>query len=254
MSDFKLIDLVKGAIQARSPSVWPTFDGKMLDRSKYMTSSEAGNCERMIWFDKNTEEKPATTHEWGFFERGHSVERWVTDQLKASNDNSVKYTMMGEDQRSFHSGYQSGTPDGLASTSEGVTVLEFKSIDPRTNIKNLPKPNHIAQCIQNMDLVMECMPELNILGAKLLYINASDFTKMYEFEVEYDIEAAMVLEKKAEKIMEAGLADELEPWGIFNNGCTYCKHTSKCSAVVEQKQIEASAYAALGEVAKGVFK
>ena len=252
MSDFKLIDLVKGAVQSRSATKWPTFDGKELDRTKYMTSSEAGNCERQIWFDKNTPMKPVTMHEWGFFERGHNVEAWVVDQLIASAG-AIKYTLLGADQRSFYAGYQSGTPDGLAFTSEGVTVLEFKSIDPRRNIKNLPNDNHELQCIQNMDLVAECT-DYKVIGSKLLYINASDYTKMYEYEVDYNIDMAVVLEEKALKIMTATSADDLKPEGIFNGGCTYCKHTTQCSGMVELKANEKKVNAAMTDVAKGIFK
>ena len=255
MPDLNLIDLVKEAVQSRPIDKWPAFDGTWLDRSKFMTSSEAGNCERQIWFDKHTEVKPANSHEWGFFERGHNVEAWVVEQLIASAG-AVKYLFLGADQKSFYSGYQSGTPDGIALVTEGVWNLEFKSIDPRTNLKNLPKEKNELQCIQNMDLLAECT-DYNVLGTKLLYINASDYTKMYEYEVPLDDNAYRVmgtLEDKAEKIMTAKSADDLEPEGIFNGGCTYCKHTTQCSGMVELKANERKARATTAKIAKGIFK
>ena len=267
MADFSLIDLIKEGVQSRPPDLWPAFDGTMLDRSKFMTSSEAGNCERQIWFDKN---EPVTrkpnSHEWGFWERGHNVEAWVVAQLIASAG-AVKYTHLGKDQRSFYSGRQSGTPDGLAYPSGGEWNVEIKSIDPRTNTKNLPKPNNILQCMQNMDLVSECL-DTDIMGSKLVYVNASDYTKMYEWTVFPDGDTVSSkgvitehtgltlkdLEAKAHKIFDAKSAEEMKPEGIYNGGCTYCKHTSRCSGVVAMKKEEAKANAEINKVAKGIFK
>lgn len=214
-------------------SVWPAFDGTMLDRTQFVSSSEIGKCAREIWFGKNLPLQEGK-FKWGFAERGHGHEAWVVERLR-SVPTEYEFKYMGDEQVSFYDGYQSGTPDGLWRTSDGNTLFEHKSIDPRTNMSKLPKPEHLLQVTQNMDLVEAC-EDITIDGGLLAYSNASDFSTVTEFWVDRHSptigEAMEALERRAETIMQATSAEDVEPEGIVSNGCMYCAFKAECSAAV----------------------
>ena len=224
----KLKDVVFKGVGNKPKDSWPTYDGKELDRSKFVTSSEIGKCSRMIWFAKYAAEQDIPPPKgdntgWGYWERGHNVEAWVVEQLHRANvDADFLYT--GREQVSFYDGHQSGTPDGLMLTDEGTTVFDIKSIDPRKGVKTLPDPSHIKQVVQNADLIRACTSYVPSKG-KLIYVNCSNYEHIYEYDFDLDsadfIEMSAELEARAEFIMSAETADEVEPEGIFNNGCAF---------------------------------
>lgn len=231
--------MVFDAVASVGPDKWPTYDGKMLDRGKFVTSSEVGKCERMIWFAKRAasqDASPATggAADWGFFARGHNVEAWIVKQLRAAINEDYSLQYLGEDQVSFHIGQQSGTPDGVALHKNGIDnlVLEFKSIDPRTNIKNLPKKEHVSQVQQNIDLVSHCL-DIPVVGGSIAYFNCSDYTKVYEYYIPADYSEQERLEQRAKKIAKATKPGELVPEGMYNKGCVYCPFKDSCSDAVK---------------------
>jgi len=230
---------------------WPTYDGKFLDRRKFVTASQAGNCERWVWFDKNADviplgvDQPAVSG-WGYFSRGHSVERWIVDMLRAS-DSYWDYHYLGKDQVSFYAGNQSGTPDGMArrstrsksnagyyvQKSAGTVLLEFKSYDPRSNTHAFPRSTHKAQVQQNMDVASECL-DIDIDKAVIFYNEASDYSVVKSFTIDRDEVEMQKLRDKADKIMAAKLADDMEPEGLYSGQCSLCPFTSLCSDAVSR--------------------
>jgi len=226
--------IVRASVAARADKSWPTYNGKTLDRAKFVSASEIGKCERQIWFSKNvtlTEGKPFY---WGYAERGHSHEQWLVEQIR-HRPGPYSWMCMGDQQVSFYYGHQSGTPDAIAVGSDGYVVVDFKSIDPRKNLSRLPAQEHLDQVVQNMDLVSVCL-DVDVAGGLLVYSNASDYNAIHEFYICADDNAYArmgVLEARAAKIMNAKSPDDLAPEGIYNGGCEYCPFTAQCSGAIE---------------------
>jgi hypothetical protein len=216
---------------AQSVSLWPAYDGTMLDRSKFITSSEIGGCAREARYKKDFPPQGGLS-EWGYAERGHAQEAWIVQKLNSLSDAEYTFEYLGEAQRSFYEGVQSGTPDGVAYDCDGNFGMEFKSIDPRFRIANLPKPPHVSQVLQNVDLLQRCTG-LAFEGAMLSYTDASDFSKVTEFWVDTTDSSAMEetikLRVRAEWIMSAASPADLPPEGVHKDLCKYCAFTAKCS-------------------------
>ena len=265
-------DLVKAidrGIDAREPQHWPLYNGGILDRSEYVTASEVGTCSRKIKLDKlamkrdgytpGAGTKTKSTDDWGFWERGHNVERWLVELLHAGWEGLGPQTagweimFTGDDQVSFVDGVQSGTPDGIAVNwaQETFYTLEFKSHDPRTNVSRLPKIVHRDQVVQNTDLIATNM-DLSPSGGLILYVDASDHKRRYPFMIDWNEEHADRLQAKAERIMEAS-PEELKPEGMFspNDDCKHCKHTVACNQI--QMALKGTSHDKLSEAASGLF-
>ena len=234
---------------AKEAQRWPTYCGRELDRSQYVTSSEVLNCARRIKYEKQWSSQHGNMPfpNWGYAERGNIIEAWIVEMLTLAG---WELLHAGTEQRSFVVGCQSGTPDGMAVMSDpaGVIVLlEFKSIDPRTNYRNLPKPNHIAQVQQNMDLVSA---NLNVgieLGI-LYYQDASNLQKSKQFNLPVDHKYQAELQTRAEMIVAADTPADLPNEGMFNGDCDRCGFTAECSRLV------AGDFDGLQNAGKGVFK
>ena len=240
--------LIDEGVLGKPSNIWPTYpDGVSLDRTKYVTSSEIGYCERKIYYDKQAmiksgySPKQGTSMKdvngWGVLERGHNIEAWVIETLNRGNASIGEYTLTftGAFQRSFVDGYQSGTPDGVFLLPDHKFItLEIKSIDPRTNTEKLPKAAHLPQVMQNMDLVAVALDKEPI-GAILVYFDASDYSSSYQFDIPYEIKEADKLIERAERIMTAENAAELNPEGIYADHCKYCSHKAACNAVTGAK-------------------
>ena len=226
-----LKEIITHNMTNRPPKLWPKYGGGYLNRNKVVTSSEIGDCMRKVKFSKEMGadgDDGATTYlakEWGYMERGHHVEKWVVHAL----GDDTQY--VGDDQVSFVRGNQSGTPDGIIIDKDMLLVLEIKSFDPRTNVSKFPKENHVDQLMQNMFLVSKELGFEHVRGL-LLYINASDFEDMYEFDVSYDELAASDLHYRASVIMDAESPADLPAEGMFNSGCKHCMFTAECSKIV----------------------
>lgn len=214
---------------ALNKSAWPLFgeDEVYLDRNAVLTASENLRCLRELKFSKTT---PRESDKWGMAERGHAVEAWVVEQLRRA---MLLPMFAGDQQRSFlhdESGL-SGTPDGLVMVDGKWILLEFKSVDPRTNLEAMtaPKPQHAAQVQQNMWLL--AMHNYSVEEAMILYVDASDFQRHKQFNVAYDGgETAQRAEIRAAILFDTDVMD-LPAEGLTNNGCTYCAFKEECSAI-----------------------
>jgi len=243
----KIADALSKGVDA-SVSRWPTFSGKELDRSKYVTASEIGTCARKIKFGKmatpNDRTESGNLKRWGFAERGNSAETWIVEKLEAAG---VGLEYAGRDQRSFYVGAQAGTPDGMYPYQNGKWLVEFKSIDPRKRRSDLPSKAHVDQVHQNMDVVSFCL-DVPVYGGSLFYINASDYQDTLQFDIHADHAEQQRLQDRAEWIIAAASPADLPNEGMFNGDCDYCGFTDQCSRIV------AGDYADLQNTGKGIFK
>lgn len=210
-------------------SAWPLYgdDDTYLDRNAVLTASENLRCLRELKFNKTM---PRESEKWGMAERGHAVEAWVVEQLRRAH---LPILLAGTDQRSFlhdESGL-SGTPDGLVWVDGKAILVEFKSVDPRTNLEAMtaPKPQHAAQVQQNMWLLN--MHDQPVEEAAILYVDASDFQRHKQFNVAYDGgDTARRAEIRAAILFDTDVM-ELPAEGLSNGGCTYCAFKEECSAI-----------------------
>jgi CRISPR/Cas system-associated exonuclease Cas4 (RecB family) len=214
---------------ALNNSAWPLHGSsdEFLDRNAVLTASENLRCLRELKFSKTT---PRESGKWGMAERGHAVEAWIVEQLRRA---LLLPMFAGDEQRSFlhdESGL-SGTPDGLVMVDGKWILLEFKSVDPRTNLEAMtaPKPQHYAQVQQNMWLL--AMHNYHVAEAIVLYVDASDFQRHKQFNVAYDGgEVAQRAEIRAAILFDTDVMD-LPAEGLTNGGCTYCAFKEECSAI-----------------------
>ena len=197
------------------------------DRTEFLNSSEAGDCIRKIWYGKHTPEA-AEEQDWGFARRGSHGESYVTDSLAANN--SVALDMIGDNQLSLQDKKRrlSATPDGVIKIDDGDWEgLEIKTIDPRTNLRNLPKTNHLIQFKIAMALVNQ-ETDYTVTQGRLLYMDASNFNAIQEFKIGVDDGILDSYAKKAKRVFTAPSADGLDREGKRDGGCKFCSFTEVC--------------------------
>jgi CRISPR/Cas system-associated exonuclease Cas4 (RecB family) len=236
-----LIERLHTAMSQKT-SAWPRYDGGDLDRTAFLTASENLSCLRKVKFDKL---EGRGLESWGYAERGHAVEAWVVDRLEEALQPGEAMKFYGFMQRSFVDDQRrlSGTPDGVLTITKGrrttTLLLEFKSVDPRTNLEAMdaPKPQHAAQVQQNMHLLRH--NDITVSKAIILYIDASNFERMRQFEVAFDRAQAERFALRAASLFATESPAELLPEGLTNGGCTYCTHTEACSRIQIAKKEQA---------------
>lgn len=236
-----LKQLLQHAVQMKPPAQWPTFDGKVLDRTEFLTSSEVASCLRQTYFSKVPGK--AVFRGNGYTERGNAIEDWFVETITQLTPLGYKFEYVGDGQRSFYDAENglSGTPDGLMTTPEGDKyLLEIKSIDPRFNKRNLPKKPHVYQIQQNMYLVQKCL-NCTLRGGILFYIDASNIYDVNEFEYTYDPKMISVCFNRADNLWSAKGPDDLEPEGIQTGECETCAFTNECSATITMQKALAEA-------------
>jgi CRISPR/Cas system-associated exonuclease Cas4 (RecB family) len=230
-----LKDLQKLAELNAPKKSWPTYDGKELNRSEFLTSSEVAQCLRKSFYEKNSTVRAFDNN--GYAERGHAIEAWLVDKLRNLPRSTVNLLYMGEDQRSFYNADLglAGTPDGLLQFPNGgeYVLVEIKSIDPRTNKNALPKRKHLYQVQQNMMLVANCL-DIVIEKAVLLYIDASDVFDQKEFILDYDEDMVNEVHDRAATLWAAHDAEDLPAEGLVTGDCDNCKFTGQCSGLISR--------------------
>lgn len=245
LMDISLSKLIHEGMQRKPNNVWPVFpNNASLDRTAVVTASEIGGCELRTFFDKeqmrengySPTEGTAIFKDWGYAERGHVIEAWAVENIRRANDGKHSILFMGEDQRSFVVGIQSATPDGvILLPHNGVITFDIKSIDPRKAVRKLPDKKHIKQVTQAVDLVSQCMDRRPI-GSILIYIEASDISKHYEFFIPFDVDLADELYEKANKIANATSAKELQAEGVYTGECGMCPFAARCSSHIRENK------------------
>lgn len=180
---------------------------KHWDRSDTIGASEIAACARKLAYLKlDTPPDDGWQRRWGFGERGHNVERWAVDTMRA---NGVDIHHAGDDQVTRSDGFLSATADGRI----GETSLDVKSFDPR--MTDPFKDEHVLQARIGARL------DPNATQARVIYINASDYQDQHEFGPypELSDDEYESLKQRTRNIMTSSPEDLLRE-GTFGDECT----------------------------------
>ena len=221
------------------------------DRSKYLNASEAASCIRKQWYAKH--DTPAAPQDWGFARRGIHGEKFVVEALRAAN---VPLDAAWPEQVSIQDEKRriSASPDGLIRLPGEAVGLEIKTIDPRTNKNNLPKSAHVVQLGIAMELIANhagLPKEVVFERGVLLYMDASNYFDILEFEVQRDYGILDRMEKRAKKVLDSKTPDALDREGKTNGDCRYCPYTEPCGvSLADTKRSRANRGSAFDASAK----
>ena len=205
-------------------------------RRKYLNASEAMGCIRKQWYSKHQPEA-GEPQMWGYARRGIHGEKFLVESLLAAN---VPLTYAGKDQETWTDETRkiSATPDGIIKYDKEWVVPEFKTIDPRTNKSKLPKAQHVAQLEIGMELIDQNIdrPDGVTLRGVLVYMDASNFFDIEEFQIPRNKAILDQMAKRASKILRTKSAGNLDREGKRDGGkeCkTMCSFTRVCGVDVE---------------------
>lgn len=171
-----LTDIIKSSVLLEVKE-WPTATGVYLDRSQFITASEAASCVRSLGYAKlaavlhgekgaNAEVNNMTDAEFkawldshgpdhlmGYAARGMAVEDWLVKTLRSMADDTIEgLYLLGDEQVSLvdKDNHIAGTPDGLYygpddKGGSSWALLEFKSIGRPVYEMVRPLPRHVVQ-------------------------------------------------------------------------------------------------------------
>lgn len=222
-----LTDAIRSSLANLPATQFTGHDNSPVDRKKVLTASELGGCIRRTWFDKNDGAKDNdASNRAGMFERGKVMEDWVVRMLDRAG---LHLEFAGSDQVSLvdRTAGVSGTPDGLWVTEDDeAIVIEIKSIDPRTNVGNLPRSQHVQQLQLNIELFHR-ITDYEPTRGLLIYVDASDWSKTVEFEAGRDpVVWNNAVDRRA--LLQADDPQELRPEGQVTGECRYCPFKATC--------------------------
>ena len=237
-------------------------------RAVYINASEAGTCIRKQWYGKNQPDQ-GDVQDWGYARRGSAGEDYMVSRLVAAN---VPTLFMGDDQLGLRDDerHVSATPDGLIwdmDGDDGWIAVEFKTIDPRVNRAYLPKDEHVDQVQTGAAMISELyaegeMPEMNghpIKYCMLVYMDASNFNDILEFEVPRDDAKLDKLAPRAAQLLNAVSAEELPREGVETRNKSECKQRCAFTAIcgvagagISMKQAQETANAMTSQVGEYV--
>jgi len=203
------------------------------ERAKWMNASEAGTCIRQQWYKKHTV-GDAPEEDRGYARRGHAMERYMVEALTAAN---IPLHQGGEDQVTYKDPATklSVTPDGVLVLDDERVPVDFKSIDPRTNKKNLPRPAHVLQVKIAMHLIgLYSGPDARarpINRGLLVYTDASNYDDIIQFDVDPLTPAELTwATKRAKKLLTTRVVNALDREGKTAGGkeCKTCAFAEAC--------------------------
>lgn len=208
------------------------------DRSKYLNASEALNCIRKQWYRHHTPEAEIDEpKDRGYARRGAHGEKFVVDALRAANE---PLEMAGKDQWSMQDEKRkvSSTPDGYLAYPTEWCGLEIKTIDPRTNRANLPRPAHVGQLQIAMALIDQNIDRpdgVTLERGYLLYMDASNYYDVVDFEVAFDHTILDRMAKRASKVLRSKSDANLDREGKTQGGkeCKTCGFREICGVDVK---------------------
>lgn len=205
-----------------------SFDPEV--RRQYMNASEAMTCIRKQWYSKNQPDE-GKEQDWGYAHRGTAGEEYMVSRLREAN---VPMQFTGDEQLGLRDEERrlSATPDGLVwdtDNDDGWIAIEFKTIDPRVNRSYLPKAEHITQVQLGAAMMTEMGDDLHELGGhpikacKLIYMCASNFSDILEFDLPCKPDITNKLAKRASILLDAKAAEELHREGTETRNKSECK-------------------------------
>jgi len=210
------------------------------DRRQSVGASEIGQCSRKIWCVKyedmecGVERNEGEPDSWGARERGNLIEKHLlVPAMRAKYNHLAMY--MGDEQRTFHDGYLSATPDCLLHINGNYMLVEFKTIDPRVNLTE-PKPEHVYQAQVQMG-ILNHIGEYKVDKAIISYTDASFLSETKEFEITFDPDYYTAAKNRADKIMLGEKMTDFDPEGWIAGGkeCQYCPFSIACG--VQRKDV-----------------
>lgn len=206
------------------------------DRSQTVGASEVGQCARKVFWLKNEGDPqhavprdPGYVDSWGARMRGTVFEDqfWVPAMRAAYGD---RLLYAGTEQQTLIKGFLSATPDGLITKLDDgrCVTVECKTADPRTNLTEA-KAENVYQTHVQMGLLRELTPH-KPTHSILSYTDASFWSEVKEFEIEFDPQIYATAHARAATIMTATSASELKPEGWIAGGreCDYCPFNGAC--------------------------
>ena len=207
------------------------------DRTAYLNASEAMSCIRKQWYAKNMPEA-AEAQDWGYARRGSHGEKYVIESLIAANvpliwsDPDQQVSLQDEDRKI------SATPDNVIMYDDVWIPIEIKTIDPRKNRRYLPTIEHITQLQLGMALINEQLKPDGVKMSRgiLMYMDASNFNDIIQFDVEYDDAILDKMAKRARKKLRTKSVDVLDREGRVNGGkeCqTMCAFKGVCGVEIK---------------------
>lgn len=200
-----------------------------IDRSKYMNASEAGGCIRKQWYEKH-DPRARAPEDLGYAWRGRAGENYMIESLLQAN---VPLAIRGEQHSIADDETRiAATPDDVITYDDEWTPLEIKTIDPRTNRRNLPRDAHVTQLKISMALVDQYYDNPGIKRGLLVYMDASNFNDIVQFEIEFDAGILERLAPRARKILNTKKVDNLDREGKTSGDCKYCPFTEACGVDV----------------------
>jgi len=213
------------------------------DRNASVGASEAFSCLRKVHF-KKFQYDPDDDHEqdWGAAKRGDIIENFfAVPATQAIMTEGAELLYAGEEQETLRKGRLSATPDGLATgldpdalTQLGIDdiltedlVIEYKSFDPRANIKEA-KEIHVGQVQVQMGLIHE-LTEFRPEYAVIVYFNASWLSDIRPYVVKRDPKIYEAAKQRAKMIFAAENPVDLMAEGKISGECNLCEFTQECA-------------------------
>ena len=207
-------------------------DGGTHDRGLSLGASEAFICLRRAAYLKHPEwDVQVDPQYWGYANRGHQVEAFVTAAIRESLESGEKLLYAGRSQRTFVHPLLpiSATPDGLyVPNKEDRVYLEIKSVDPRTSPHKLPKDEHVLQAKSGMEILATVDPARAPTRGVLLYVDSSSLRVVKEIPLERDAGTMEAHARRARQAFEAKNPLEVQAEGVFDRQCRHCPYKKVC--------------------------
>jgi hypothetical protein len=218
------------------------------DRNASVGASEAFDCIRKAYFKKYQYE-PDDGHnpDWGAATRGDIIENhFAVPAVKSILPKGCEFLFAGDEQETLKKGRLSATPDGLvidaprdALAQLGVEdiesdcfVVEFKSFDPRANIKEA-KPVHAGQTQVQMGLLHE-LTEYRPEYAIIIYMNASWLTDIRIFVIKRNPKIYQVAIDRSKQVFRTENPKDLMAEGKLSGACDFCEFQTECAIASEE--------------------
>lgn len=234
--------MIRELLQAYGTTSRRVFD---YDRRSWVGSSEVGKCLRQVAFSKieEYEPDPEFVEGWGYQIRGNWIEDFAVQAIRAVLPEGAELKYAGDEQETLVDEWLSATTDGVfvglgsdclaglgvPDTGPGGIVWDCKSLDPRYT-GQLPKPEHTAQVQAAMGIIRKSYYPECPSYAVLSYIDASDWSRVQEFVVQFDPSQYQAALDRARAIKFCDNPADLPAEGKITGGaeCRWCPYQRQC--------------------------
>ena len=213
------------------------------DRNASVGASEAFGCIRKTYFKKfQYDVDDGHEADWGAAKRGDIIENFfAVPATKAIMPEGAELLYAGDEQETLRKGRLSATPDGLAVDLDSdalaqlgiddilsdCVVIEYKSFDPRANIKEA-KEIHAGQTQVQMGLIHD-LTEFRPEYAVVVYFNASWLSDIRPFVVKRDPKIYEAAKVRAKQVFDCTNPIDLMAEGKISGECSLCEFTQECA-------------------------